>query len=257
MKPTLRDRVVLVTRPREEAEELAEPLERRGATVLRAPAIELGPAPSEDLDRAARDLSSGRYGWAVFTSKAGVEALLSRMTPDMGVSAKVAAVGERTAEALREFGIQADLVPKTFTTTALGRAFPRGSGPVLLARADIAPDGLEAALAAKGWTPVRVDAYRTSLVRSLPDAVREALAAGQVDAVTFTSVSTVGGFLSAAGDVLRSREPPLRAVCIGPVTAEAARAAGFAVAAVAQPHTIEGLVRAVERALRPSRRKET
>jgi uroporphyrinogen-III synthase len=254
MRPSLRDTVVLVTRPREEGEDLAAMLEARGATVLLASAIELAPAPPAELDRTAQELMAGGYAWAVFTSKAGVEALLTRLAVRAAVPARVAAVGDGTAEALRRFGVDPDLVPTAFTTAALGRAFPKGSGRVLLARADIAPDGLEAALAAKGWTPVRVDAYRTRLVRSLPAGVGEALLAGEIDAVTFTSVSTVQGFLAAANTILSSAAHPPVAVCIGPVTAEAARAAGLTVAGVAQPHTIEGLVKALERALRSSRR---
>lgn len=259
MRRSLLDRVILVTRPAAEAGDLAAMLEQRGAVVLAAPAIELVPAPAQELDRAARDLASGRYAWAVFTSQAGVDAVLGRLEPEQGrreLPARVAAVGEGTAGALRRFGVDADLVPKTFTTSALARAFPRGSGRVLFARADIAPDGLEAAVAAKGWTPVRVDAYRTRLIHSLPRAVGRSLLDGEVDALTFTSVSTVQGFMAAAGRILASSPRAPRAVCIGPVTAEAARAAGLKVAGVAQPHTIEGLVAAVERTLRPRRRKE-
>jgi uroporphyrinogen-III synthase len=169
--------------------------------------------------------------------------------------AQVAAVGEGTAGALRRFGVEPDLVPKTFTTAALGRAFPRGTGHVLLARADIAPDGLEATVAAKGWTPRRVDAYRTRLVPSLPTEAAEALRAGEVDVVSFTSVSTVEGFVRAARSVLAEAPRSPVSVCIGPVTAEAARGAGLMVAGVAQPHTIEGLVKVLGRVLGPRPRR--
>jgi uroporphyrinogen-III synthase len=114
---------------------------------------------------------------------------------------------------------------------------------VLCARADIAPEGLEEALTAKGWTPTRVDAYRTRMPRSLPREAREALRDGRVDAVTFTSASTVRGFVGALGPV---RGTP-KVVCIGPVTAREARARGLSVAAVAKPHTMEGVVDALER----------
>ena len=126
------------------------------------------------------------------------------------------------------------------TTLALGEAFPDGTGRVLLPRADVAPEGLERRLTAKGWTPVRVDAYRTRIPDALPRDVLEVLEAGAVDAVVFTSASTVRGFASMAGV---TDAPP--AMCIGPVTAEAARDAGFVVAAVADPHTVEGVVEAV------------
>ena len=91
----------------------------------------------------------------------------------------------------------------------------------------------------------RVDAYRTRQAHRLPPEARTALQRGEVDAVTFTSASTVRGFLSALGQMKGNP----RVVCIGPVTARAARERGLHVHAVASPHTIEGLVAAVERAL--------
>ena len=264
---SLAGRVIVETRPEgleAEDEELALPnsLVDRGAKVFSTPAIRLIAAPRRPLDRAARDLVAGGYDWAIFTSRTGVEAIyfaLARVAaafPD--VRARIASVGEPTMEALRMFGAEPDLVPPTFTTAALGRVMPRGRGRVLLARADIAPDALESAVASKGWTTVRVDAYRTRLVKRLRGGAAAALRTNRVDAVTFTSASTVEGFLLMTR-ALRERGvamPP--AVCIGPVTAAAARDAGLRVAAVARPHTIEGLVAALERALgpRPSTKKE-
>jgi uroporphyrinogen-III synthase len=140
-------------------------------------------------------------------------------------------------------------MPSTFTTTALARAFPRGEGRVLCARADIAPAGLEEALTGKGWSPVRVDAYRTKMPHALPAEARDALRDGTVDAITFTSASTVRGFIGAMGVV---RGNP-KVVAIGPVTAAQAREHGLRVSAVARPHTVEGLVTAIERVLGPRR----
>jgi len=239
---------VLVTRPRDQSAELVRLLEERGATAIVAPAVEVVPTASRALDRALEELAAGGFAWLVLTSRAGVQALATRMGPGE-VRAKIAAVGEGTAEALRAWGREADLVPRTFTTQALGRAMPRGEGRVLLARADIAPGELEGALAAKGWTPVRVDAYRTRMPRSLPAEAARALREGRVDAVTFTSASTVRGFVRAVGPVKGNP----KVACIGPVTARAARQAGLTVAAVASPHTIEGLVAALERAVTPHR----
>ena len=105
------------------------------------------------------------------------------------------------------------------------------------------------ALERKGWRPTRVEAYRTRMARSLPAEARVALRGGEVDAVTFTSASTVRGFVGAIGAVKGSP----KVVAIGPVTAREVRAHGLHVHAVASPHTIEGLVAAVERALRPRR----
>ena len=238
-------RTVVVTRPQEQADELVRRLKRRGATVILAPAIEIVSVRTAALTRALRDLAGGRFDWVTITSPRTVDVFRQHLTP-FDVRTGVAAIGDGTAEAFRRWTRrEPDLVPKTFTTSALARTFPRGNGRVLCARADLAPEGLEDALASKGWHPVRVNAYRTRFPRSLPKETRDALRRGEVDAVTFTSASTVRGFVRAVDAV---KGAP-KVVCIGPVTAKSAREHGLTVHAVAKPHTVEGLVAAVERAL--------
>ncbi len=246
MTRTLAGRTILVTRPAEQADPLVRALERRGAHVLVAPTIRLVPARSAALTSALKELAAGRFDWITLTSRTTVDVLRERLASPRDVRAKVAVIGEGTASAFRQWARRRpDLQPTTFTTAALARAFPRGSGRVLCARADIAPEGLEVALERKGWEALRVDAYRTILATSLPRESRDAFRRGDIDAVTFTSASTVRGFVNALG---AAKGTP-KVVCIGPVTAAAARAAGLRPTAVAKPHTIEGLVTALERAL--------
>jgi uroporphyrinogen-III synthase len=247
-KRSLAGRVVLVTRPREQAEKLMEALEARGAEVIVAPGIEIVPVRSSALTRALAELSKGGFEWVSFTSPRTVEAFGARLVSAKEVRAKVACVGSGTAAAWTAWsGREPDLMPGTFTTEALARTFPRGEGRVLCARADIAPDGLEEALAKKGWTPFRVDAYRTRTPKTLPAEARSALKAGRVDAVTFTSASTVRGFVGALGQVKGNP----KVVSIGPVTSREARRHGLRVAAVARPHTVEGVIAALERVFQP------
>jgi uroporphyrinogen-III synthase len=225
-------------------------LDQRGASTIVAPTIVLRPVRSAALTAALRDLAGGGYAWVILTSPATVGVLADRLRGPWDVRASVAAVGDGTAEAFRRWARRSpDLRPRAFTVAALARAFPRGRGRVLCPRADVAPAGLEEALERKGWSPERVDAYRTRVPKGLPAAARRALAADRVDAVTFTSASTVRGFLQAGGTLSR----PTKVVCIGPVTAEAARAQGMSVHAVADPHTTEGLVAALERVFAPRR----
>jgi uroporphyrinogen-III synthase len=250
VKRTLAGRTILVTRPAEQAEPLVRALERRGARVLVAPTIRLVPARSAALTAALKDLAAGRFDWIALTSQTTVDVLRDRLASPGDVRAKVAVIGDGTAAAFSRWARRApDLQPATFTTAALARAFPRGRGRILCARADIAPDGLGAALARKGWRTVRVDAYRTRLATSFPREVRRAIMWDEVDAVTFTSASTVRGFANALG----KRWGRFRVVCIGPVTAREARAVLGPVHAIARPHTIPALVEAVERVLERER----
>jgi uroporphyrinogen-III synthase len=252
VKRTLAGRTIIVTRPAEQAAPLVRELERRGAHVLVAPTIRLMPARSAALTTALKELAAGRFDWITLTSAATVDMLGDRLASPRDVRAQVAVIGDGTAAAFRRWaGREPDLQPTTFTTEALARAFPRGSGRVLCARADIAPEGLEDALTIKGWETERVDAYRTVFATSLPREARDALGRGEVDAVTFTSASTVRGFVNARGGeaIRRPIGGPPKVVCIGPVTASAARDAGLRPAAVAKPHTLEGLVEALERTL--------
>jgi len=243
---SLAGRTILVTRPAERSTRLVNLLDQRGARTIVAPTIVLRPVRSATLTAALRDLADGDFAWLVLTSPAAIGMLADRLSAPRDVRASVAAVGDGTAEAFRRWARRpADLRPRTFTVEALARAFPRGRGRVLCPRADVAPAGLEAKLEAKGWSPERVDAYRTRVPKTLPAAARRALAAGEVDAITFTSASTVRGFIQAGGTQSR----PTKVVCIGPVTAREARAQGMTVRAVADPHTTDGLVAALERAL--------
>ncbi len=239
---------VVVTRTREQASELSSILRELGAEVVEAPAIRIAPPRSfGPLDRAVGRLWAGDYAWAVFTSANGVRAFAERLKA-AGLDARafaatsVAAVGPGTAEALAKIGIVADLVPPSFTTAAVGEAFPRGSGRVLLARADKVEPDLDVALGDKGWTVERVVAYRLLGLRSMPAGVQRAVLNGDVDVLTFASGGTVRAFVS----LLRGKPGRgTKVVCIGPVTAKAARAAGLRVHRVATEHTIPGLVAAV------------
>jgi len=242
---------VLVTRTREQASELSQILIELGADVIESPAIRIAPVRSfARTDRAVAALASGVYAWAVFTSANGVRAFAERMRV-AGCDARafartrVCAVGPGTADALTHVGIVADLIPPTYTTRAIAEAFPRGSGRVLLARADEVEPGLDDALERKGWEVDRLVVYCVRRAKKLEPNVRRALLDGRIDVVTFASGGTVRAFTSLLRGDLPTRT---KVVCIGPVTAKEARAAGLRVSKTAKPHTIPSLAAAVTEA---------
>jgi uroporphyrinogen III methyltransferase/synthase len=241
-------RSIVVTRAREQASELRARLEELGAEVVELPSIVVEP-----IDFVAPDCA--KYAWVVFTSANGVAHFWDRGIVAGGLDARafagarIAAIGPGTADALAAIGITADLVPERFVAESLLGAFPppaTAGARVLLPRAETARDVLPAGLAERGYEVDVLPVYRT--VAAAPDEGDLARArAGAVDAVTFTSSSTVNNFVDAVGAF--EGEQPL-VVSIGPITSQTARDRGLRVDAEAQPHTIDGLVDAIVAALR-------
>ena len=240
-------RTVVVTRAREQASDLVQRLRGLGANTVELPVIEIGSAADGGVELSRAAARVGEFDWVAFTSANAVDrffAALDELGSDTRAfgRVRVAAIGPGTAAALERRGIRADLVPGRFVAEAVVDAFPSGPGRVLLPRAAVARDALPEGLAAKGWTVEVVEAYRTVIGRPSASALA---AAASADAITFTSSSTVTNYLEVAGP---TSVPPVVA-CIGPVTADTARAAGLTVSVVAAEHTIDGLVRAVVEAL--------
>jgi len=233
-------RSVVVTRAREQASALRARLEELGADVLELPSIALEP-----LDVTVGDLTG--YEWLVFTSPNGVGAFFTRGLHPSGRDARalaglrVAAIGPGTARALASHGITVDLVPERFVAESLLEAFPEPTAPgarVLLARAEQARDVLPEGLTARGFAVDVLPVYRT--VSAAPDpASVERVRRGEVDALTFTSSSTVTNLLDLLGGV---PQPQPLVVSIGPVTSATAKERGLRVDAEADEHTIDGLV---------------
>ncbi len=247
-RPLLGRRVV-VTRAPGQASALVAPLAAHGADVVTVPCIEIAPAADGGaaLGRAAAEV--GGFDWVAFTSVNAVDRFFAAVHDARALGGvAVAAVGPGTAAALASRGVVADLVPDRSLAEGLVSAFgPAPAGDlrrVLLPQAAGARPTLAAGLTGAGWEVHVVEAYRT-LPRALD--AGEVAAAGAADAVAFTSASTVEAFVAAAGP---GACPPV-VVCIGPVAAAAATNAGLGVAAVADPHTLDGLVDAVVGALAP------
>lgn len=242
---------IVVTRAREQASELALRLEALGADVLTAPAL-VRLSPADDyaaLDAALMELPS--YRWVVFTSANAVEETFARLTA-LGRDARafggarVAAVGPSTERRLAEKGIRADFVPTEFVAEAILAQFPDAdlSGArLLLPRAAEARDVLPDAWRAAGARVDVVEAYRMEPSAEGAEAVREALAAGEVDAITFASSNTVRYFVEAVGAGSVAADVTLAA--IGPITAATCTELLRAPDVVSEAATIDSLVDAL------------
>lgn len=208
---------VIVTRPRAQAEPLAERLRALGHEVVLCPLLEVEPLGDGPVEVEG-------YDWVVVTSANGADELARRST---GRMPRLAAVGPGTAEALRRHGLEPELVSHVSTQEGLLEELPRPAGRVLVAAAEGARRLLADELGADF-----VALYRT---RELHPAKPP-----RGDLVVLASGSAARAFAALGLDV--------PAVSIGPQTTVAAEAAGLCVVAEAAAHDLDGLVAAVRSA---------
>jgi len=245
-------KTVLVTRTRDQASELSSRLTELGARVIEAPTIDIVPAENQaEVEQAIADAKS--FDWIVFTSANGVRKtreLLDRLGLDVRAlgQAKIAAVGESTAAAVREaLSLRPALIPKRELADALadellsqneidGKKF-------LLLRADIARPTLAQRLRDGNANQVKdVAIYQTRIADRLPDNALAALDSGAVDIVTFTSASTATNLAALLGDDYRTRLGKSRCVSIGPLTSQAITSLGLTVAAEAARPDLDSMI---------------
>lgn len=245
---------VLVPRTQAQSTPTVERLATHGATADVVPTIAVEPPRTpHQMDKAVRGLVTGRYEWVGFTSVNAVAAVRAKFA-EYGLDArafsglKVAAVGGTTAQALRDWGIEPDLVPSGEESAAGLLAdwppYDEVLDPidrVFLPRADIATESLVEGLQAAGWQVDDVTAYRTVRAAPPPAPVRDAIKSGAFDAVVFTSSSTVRNLVGIAG----KPHPATVVAVIGPATAAAAEELGLRVDVVAAEASGAALVDAL------------
>jgi uroporphyrinogen III methyltransferase/synthase len=249
-KPLFGVRAAL-TRPADQGRELAARLRRAGADVLTTPTIRVRPRElSEVVHREFEALPS--YDWVVFTSANGVRVFFSMLFEAKRDAralsdARIAAIGEKTAETLLEFGIRADLVPREFAQEGLARAIHVTRGDrVLIPRASAARDVLEQDLTRRGAKVRVLPVYDTVADKDGIAQLKHHLTRGRIHLVTFTSSSTVGSFAEAvkAEDIPRLFSD-VTVASIGPVTTAALQKTGIKVDIEATKYTSDGLADAI------------
>jgi uroporphyrinogen III methyltransferase/synthase len=240
---------IVVTRARSQAASLSDRLAMAGAEVIEMPATRVEAADSAPLAEALENLN--QFDWIIFTSQNGVRIFweaLREFNRDARAlaTAKLAAVGPATADALLDRGLAVDVSPARFVAEALldelrERGDLKGKR-VLYAAAEGARETLQ-----DGLEELGADVRRVTLYRSVADGdgaaeLRERLAGGGADLVTFTSASSVTAFVAAVGADVALKTP---AASIGPITTDAARKAGMDVVIEASRSTIDGLVESI------------
>ena len=242
---------IVVTRAAEQAQEFIRILEDLGAEVISFPTIQIVPPKSwAPVERALRGIT--QYDWLLFTSVNGVGMFFARLKAMGGdirdlKGLRIGAIGPKTSSRLEALGLKVDAFPEEYRAEALAEMIGKVHGQrILLARAEKARDILPRTLEARGAKVTVATVYRTLKPRRLAADVKKRLAAGDMDVVTFTSSSTVDGFMRHfnARDRRRLFERT-KAAAIGPITADTLRTYGIRPAIRAKRYTIEALARAI------------
>ncbi|TWU23924.1 Uroporphyrinogen-III C-methyltransferase [Novipirellula galeiformis] len=238
---------VLVTRPIEQAEELASPLRDLGATVLIQPAIQIGPPGDwDEVDAAIESLA--QQDIVIFFSRNGVQYFLQRVLEtgrDMRAFAncKLTCVGKQTAAALADFHLHADIVPPDFTAESLVEEL-RGQVEgkrITIVRASRGRDLLYESLQQAGADVTQVVAYAHTDVTTPDPQVLQWAKQGQIDWITLTSSATAESLHQMLGESMQQA----KLATLSPITSAAVRKLGYTVACEADPYTIESLIQAL------------
>ncbi|MBJ7595439.1 MAG: uroporphyrinogen-III synthase [Candidatus Dormibacteraeota bacterium] len=240
----LEGRLVVVTRGADKTDLLPGLLEEAGATVVRVPLIAAEAIVGAGEIRAAvgrlRVAAGPAQPWLVVTSEIAVGLVGAAGGAPGLAGVAIAAVGPATAAALRTYGLDAELVASGQEAESLGADLSRlaGTGTAVLVIAAAGGRNVVAPLVAAGGASVEVlEAYRTVMPEGAPEQLRAAFTGSPIDAVTFTSGSTVRHASRALAEL-----PRCVAACIGPITARAAEESGWRSILTATEHTAAGLV---------------
>ncbi len=240
---------ILVPRPPHQAGATAKAVRERGAEPVLFPVIRIEDPPDpEPLARALDQLSV--YDWVLFTSANGVERFFKALnargqdTRALG-GAKVGVIGPKTQLALRPHGVRADLVADEFVGEDLARAVLAQGQPnrVLIPRALVAREELPQMLRTDGAIVDVAPAYETKgIPPERASELKKLLSEGGVDAVMFTSSSTVHNTCDALGSDAPEILAKVTVASIGPVTSSTLKERGVLVDVSADVYTIDGLL---------------
>lgn len=241
-------RYIVITRPRRQSKELEKKLQALGQEVFSYPTIQIKKnVLSQQAQNQLKDIAS--YDWILFTSSNGVKYFIQnlptgQLDPQLFQSTYIGAVGPKTAEELKKYQLKVEMIPSRFTTDDLARQMKDIMGKkILLPRAAIASDRLTKALEKKGAIVTNIPIYKTEYPGTRNQAFETLVLNNQILCITFTSPSTIEGFIRSIEDQkIKKKIFSLPIISIGPVTTKAAKQYGFGTIHTAKVYTTEGMI---------------
>ena len=188
------------------------------------------------------------YDWVLFTSGNGVAFFmdgLRKAKKNISIlqAIRIAAVGEKTAGAIKKYGLDVSFIPSAFATEHVAKEFPEIAGKrILLPRSSIGNPQLNMLLEEKGAIVTDMPLYKTIHQKFDVSKFKKLLQTKQILCITFTSPSTIDGFLKNMTPSLKSSVLSIPVISIGQVTSDAAKKSEFRIIHTARIHTREGMI---------------
>jgi uroporphyrinogen-III synthase len=247
---SLKGKHILVTREAKGAAQFAEKITAYGGKPVIAPLLAISCLPVSD--QAASSIEGQVFDWVFFTSKNGVDCFFQMEDAAVILAhSKIAAVGPKTAQAIKQQGYPTDFMPTIYNAEVMAEEFlakNRETGPVLLVRGTLASPVLPEAFKKAGIPFKRLEVYETAVNVLGKDKLNEVLSRKQIDYLTFTSPSAVNAFFELAETPERFLELP--AACIGTTTEKQAKRMGLEKTIVPKHFTTEAMIQVMSEQLK-------
>lgn len=233
-----KNKTVLITRAKEQSDDMIHLLEKNGFDIVALPLIQFQAINASQL---LSVFHSTLFNWIIFTSTNTVKFFLKTILPSNLSGVKIAAVGKKTAQLLEDEGLDVSVIPSDFTADALGRAIPVLSHEkVFIPHSALSSNNLQEQLEAKNAAVQTLAIYDNHAVNYSKEELSSLLPT-TIDVVTFTSGSCVKAYV--ANNI---HLPKAKIVCIGPSTAKVAKEMNLVVDVIPEEYTVEGMVNSIK-----------
>ncbi|MDQ0244637.1 uroporphyrinogen-III synthase [Bacillus fengqiuensis] len=240
---------ILVTRGTKQSSPFSQLIEAQGGIPIESPLLSFKLIDDKEHMEALHDLRS--FQWLIFTSQNGISFFLEllekcHINREILNKLNIAVVGKKTELELKKHGLEAKVVPKEYVAENLLDSLLPCLHPgekILIVRGNLARTVIKEGLMDKGYEAEELTVYETVPNHRAKQSLRELLMNGQLDAITFTSSSTVTFFMEMVKDLpWQSLLKDCLIVCIGPITAETADSFGIKEYLVPPEYTINGMI---------------
>jgi len=229
----LKNKTVLVTRSKDQASEFISKLEQLGAKTIALPLIT---TIAINKTKLSQKIDQSNFSWIIFTSPNAVKFFFETVSTN-SINCKIAAVGSKTKELLEALNLTIDFIPTKFTGKQLAKEIPvNPNQSFFIPRSDLAKNDAVDVLESRNAIVETLSIYQNTPI-NYTEGELDNILSQKIDFTTFTSGSTVSSFMK-----LGTKAQVGKIICIGPETAKIAKEKDLQVSAIANPHTIDGII---------------